>query len=61
MIESMLDNRKHENATQMLKEITIKRYHPLAPYYTYLEGRCYQAKKDFERAEKLYKIYYSLT
>lgn len=55
-IDSMLDNQMYEKATRMLKEISVKRYHPLAPYFTYLEGRCYHARKHFKKAERCYKL-----
>ncbi|MFC7440793.1 tetratricopeptide repeat protein [Laceyella putida] len=57
LIELMLDNNKlGTHAEQMLKTIGIERYHPLAPFYTYLEGRCFQAKKAYDKAEKHYKF-----
>ena len=56
IIESMLDNNKTEKAEQLLKEIKLEAFHPLAPYYAYLEGRCWQAEKDWRRAEKHYKL-----
>jgi tetratricopeptide (TPR) repeat protein len=57
LIEAMLDNNKLvEHAEQLLKSIAIERYHPLAPFYTYLEGRCFHAKKAYTKAEKYYKL-----
>ncbi|SEM96755.1 helix-turn-helix transcriptional regulator [Lihuaxuella thermophila] len=55
-VESMLDNNKLEEAEKMLKEIQLDRYHPLAPYYTYLEGRFYREKNYFNKAEQSYKL-----
>ncbi|MBA4603517.1 helix-turn-helix domain-containing protein [Thermoactinomyces mirandus] len=55
-IESMLNHNKAEKPIQLLKAIGIERYHPLAPYYTYLEGRCFQLKRKWKKAEKHYKF-----
>ncbi|SEM97921.1 tetratricopeptide repeat protein [Lihuaxuella thermophila] len=55
-IDSMLDNDKTGKARQLLKDIEIESYHPLSPYHTYLQGRCYQAKRDWTKAEKHYRL-----
>lgn len=55
-IESMLNNNKVKQAEKILKNIPLERYHPLSPFYTYLEGRCYEERRDWQKAEKYYKF-----
>ncbi|MBA4494173.1 tetratricopeptide repeat protein [Paenactinomyces guangxiensis] len=55
-IESMFDHGKPKEAEKLLKQLSLERYHPLAPYFTYLEGRNLQAKKQFKKAKKQYEF-----
>lgn len=52
--EALIDVNKYEEAEEMLKESPLDRFHPLAPYYTYLEGRILREKGNFKKAEQCY-------
>lgn len=55
-IESMIDNSRLANAYLHIKKIAIESFHPLAPFFNYLRGRYYYAKKEWKNAEISYKL-----
>lgn len=55
-VESLLNNKRYKEAETLLKKVKMERFHPLAPYHAYLEGRICHGKGDYSRAEKHYKL-----
>lgn len=53
-IEEMLEDGNIEAAQIQLRQIEIDDFHPLAPWFFYLNGIIYEEHKDYKNAEKKY-------